>query len=91
MAGLCEDGNEPPGSIKATAVERSFSAYKFILSDIRRSFSFETLKIKVVLLFIAAGTEIGEQHARKGAAADHRCTRETAVERDAKLARHADE
>ncbi|KAJ4451558.1 hypothetical protein ANN_03024 [Periplaneta americana] len=51
MADLSEGGNETPGSLKGISdVERSFSAYKVILSDTRRSFSFETLKMKVVVL-----------------------------------------
>ncbi|KAJ4447834.1 hypothetical protein ANN_09842 [Periplaneta americana] len=37
------------GGSREADVERSFSAYKVILSDTRRSFSFETLKLNVVV------------------------------------------
>ncbi|KAJ4452126.1 hypothetical protein ANN_03643 [Periplaneta americana] len=40
---------ENPGKPQPADVERSFSAYKVILSDTRQSFSFETLKMNVVV------------------------------------------
>ncbi|KAJ4446177.1 hypothetical protein ANN_12870 [Periplaneta americana] len=50
MPGLCEGCNEPPGAVKTISdVERSFSAYKVILSDTLRSLPFETLKMNVVV------------------------------------------